>query len=95
MSTQTLKITKDNIAEHLINKMFEIIGVSETYENLITTQNETWFQDYSWNKEQEIEFIKYAKPLIKKTYRLTKDQLEKELMWFLFGYGLKRNDYGE
>lgn len=92
MNTQITKVTKNNIVEHLINKMFEIIGVSETYQNLIDTKSETWFRDYSWNKEQEEEFIKYARPLIKKTYRLTKGLVERELNWFLLFYGLSRNN---
>ena len=69
---KTLKITKQNINEVFINKMFEIIGSNETYDNLLKTNNESWFQDYTWNKEQEDTFKKYALPLIKKTYTLTK-----------------------
>ena len=93
MITQNIKVTKQNLNQILINKMFEIIGSCETYENLLETNDETWYQDYTWNKEQEDVFKKFAYPLIKKTYNLNKALAEKELMWFLLGYGLKRNDY--
>ena len=90
---KTLKITKQNINEVFINKMFEIIGSNETYDNLLKTNNETWFQDYTWNKEQEDTFKKYALPLIKKTYTLTKKETITNYYWWLLQFGLKRNDY--
>ena len=90
---KTLKITKQNINEVFINKMFEIIGSNETYDNLLKTNNETWFQNYTWNKEQEDTFKKYALPLIKKTYTLTKEETITNYYWWLLQFGLKRNDY--
>lgn len=93
MSTETLKITKDNLPEILVNKMFEIIGSQETYKNLIETKNETWYQDNTWNKTQEDEFLSFARPLVKKLYRINNTLVDDKLMWFLLKYGLKRNDY--
>lgn len=93
MNTQNIKVTKQNLNEVLINKMFEIIESSETYENLLKTNNETWYQDYTWNKEQEEVFKEFAQPLIKKLYKLTKERTEANYYWFLLQYGLKRNDY--
>lgn len=93
MNTKNLKITKDNIVEHLVNKMFEIIGVDNNYQNLIETKNETWFQDYTWNKDQEESFKIYTLPLIKKIYKLNKDVVNRNYYWFLLQYGLRRNDY--
>ena len=93
MSTKNSKVNKTNIVEHLINKMFDVIDSKETYQNLLETKNETWYQDYTWNKYQEDAFQAYALPLIKKTYNLSKELSNKELQWFLLCYGLKRNDY--
>ncbi len=88
-----MKLTKNNLLEHLINKMFEIINVDENYQNLIETKNKNWFQDHSWNKEQEESFKEYALPLIKKVYKLNKDLANNNYYWFLLQYGLRRNDY--
>lgn len=93
MDTQTLKVTKENKNEVFINKMFEIIGSSETYENLLETNNESWYQDYTWNKEQEGVFREYAFPIIKKLYKLNLTQAVSHYYWWLLMYGLKRNDY--
>jgi hypothetical protein len=73
--------------------MLEIANVQDSFNNLVETKNETWYQDYTWNKEQEDEFIEYALPLIKKTMKISKDRAKSTLDWFMLCYSLKRNDY--
>ena len=87
-----IKVTKQNINEVFVNKMFEIIGSNETYKNLLETNNETWYRDYTWNKEQEDQFREYALPIIKKLYTLTKEKTNTNYYWWLLQFGLKRND---
>lgn len=84
-----IKINKENILEHLINKMFEIADVKETYANLIGTEKDGWYSDNTWTKEQEKVFMDYAKPILKKVLKLNEKKANNELVWFLFDYGLK------
>jgi hypothetical protein len=79
------KITKQNLAEHLIQKQLEYVG--KTIEDI--KSDEKWYNNNTLTKEQYEEWKDYSLKLIKKTIKYRKSIVEREFAMFDLMYGLK------
>jgi len=79
------KITKQNLAEHLIQKQLEYVG--KTIEDI--KSDEKWYNNNTLTKEQYEEWKDYSLKLIKKTIKYRKSFVEREFAMFDLMYGLK------
>jgi aminoglycoside/choline kinase family phosphotransferase len=79
------KITKQNLAEHLIQKQLEYVG--KTIEDI--KLDEKWYNNNTLTKEQYEEWKDYSLKLIKKTIKYRKSIVEREFAMFDLMYGLK------
>lgn len=82
------KITRENIAEHLVQYELEMIG--KTIKDV--EGDEFWFSNNTMTSEQHEEFKKYAIPLLKKVFKYNKSKAEKTFDWFDLKYGLRIKD---
>ena len=82
------KITRENIAEHLVEYQLEMIG--KTIKEV--KEDEFWFSNNTITSEQHEEFKKYAIPLLKKVFKYNKSKAEKTFDWFNLQYGLRIKD---
>ena len=80
-----MKITRENIGEHLLEYQLSLIG--KTVQNALN--NDKWLQE--WDIDQEIfdEFTKYAITLLKKTFRYNTNRAKKTFDFFNLQFGLK------
>lgn len=79
------KEKKNEVIRKLINKQLEEYGV--TYDDVLNDPN--WFNKYTTTPEKEKEFEKWGIDLLRKELKLNKKEAEKEMSWFLLGWGLK------
>ena len=79
------KITRENIAEHLIRYQLEMVG--KTWEDALA--DEQWYWNITMTPQQFDEFMAYALPLVKKTFRCNKAKAQNIMDWFNLQWGLK------
>jgi hypothetical protein len=82
-----MKISRENLAEHLFEKMIEIIG--KTVQEAINNKN--WRNEWCMTHEQYIAFEKYAIPLIKKVLKCSKTKAIKAFDWYRLSFGISIN----
>lgn len=69
----------------LINKQME--PYNKKYEDL--KSEEEWYSKYTTTESQEEEFRKWAIDLLRRKGKMTKKRAQKEVDWFILGYGLR------
>lgn len=79
------KVNRQNIAEILFEYQLKLIDktVKEAAENT------KWRDEWVMTPEQGVRFVKYAIPLIKKTFKCSKSNAENTLHFFYAQFGLK------
>lgn len=82
------KITRENIAEHLVE--YELSLVGKTMEGVMNDRE--WYHNNTLTKEQVVEFKKYAIALIKKTLKCNKTKAESTFSWFWLQFGLREKN---
>jgi len=80
-----MKITRSNISEHLFEYQLGLIGKS--VKEAASTHD--WKTQWQISEKQMDEFVAYAIPLIKKTFKCNKTKAYAILYWFLVNFGLK------
>jgi hypothetical protein len=85
LGTTAKKITRENIARHLIE--YQLDMVDRKLEE--TIDDDKWYFNWTITSKQEEEFRNYAIPLIKKTFKCSKKRAENTFAWFWLGYGLR------
>lgn len=80
-----LKVTRQNISEHLFEYQLSLIG--KTVQDAIKTPD--WRQKWELPSLSSEIFRAYSIPLIKKTFRCNKSKAEKTFDFFLANFGLK------
>jgi hypothetical protein len=79
------KITRENIASHLLEYQFELIG--KTLKD--ADENENWLKEWQMSLEQEELVRAYAIPLLKKIFKCNTNRAKSTFEWFNLQYGLK------
>lgn len=79
------KITRENIAEHLIRYQLEMVG--KTWEDAMADQQ--WYYNFTMTQDQFDQFMAYALPLVKKVLRCNKSKAQIALDWFNLQFGLR------
>lgn len=79
------KITRENIAEHLVRYQLEMVG--KTWEDAMA--DEWWFSNITMTQQQFDDFMSYALPLTKKVLRCNKSTAQRALDWFNLQFGLR------
>ena len=79
------KVTRENIANHLLEYQFELIGRSLKE----AEETENWLKEWSMTQDQYEQFKAYAIPLIKKTFKCNSNRAKGTFEWFDLGYGLR------
>ena len=70
-----------------LKKMFKM--VCEKYPNKELTDQDDWYQQRTWTKEQEDKFRVWMKKLLKRRYDWTDRMITKEIGMFLLMWGWK------
>lgn len=81
-----MKITRQNIAEHLVEYQLSLIG--KTVKDAIVV-GPNWLTEWNYTQEHEEQMRKYAIPLIKKVFKCNKKKAESTYEWFRLTFGLK------
>jgi len=79
------KVTRDNIEDHLFNRMLEVIG--KTKVQLIDTYKYRF--DFTMTREQYIDYQKYCIKLIMKILRVSKTKATVAFERFWIDYGIR------
>lgn len=79
------KITRENIAEHLVRYQLEMVG--KTWEDAMADQQ--WYYNFTMTQDQFDQFMDYALPLVKKVLRCNKNKAQIALDWFNLQFGLR------
>lgn len=79
------KINRLNIADHLLEYQFNLIG--KTMADAV--KDETWIVAWSLTPEQYEQFKSYAVPLLKKVFKFNKAKAEQTFQWFNVQFGLQ------
>lgn len=79
------KINRLNIADHLLEYQFNLIG--KTVSDAV--KDETWIVAWSLTPEQYEQFKSYAVPLLKKVFKFNKAKAEQTFQWFNVQFGLQ------
>lgn len=79
-----MKITRNNISEHLFEHQLSLIGKS-----VKEAASVNWKTDWQISEKDMDKFVAYAIPLIKKTFKCNKTKAQGILYWFLVNFGLK------
>ena len=83
MALAVNKPTEDVLTQ-LLEKQFEMVGLSYTPD---FTKEDGWYRKATWTEEQETEFLKWGKDLLKK-HGIGVNQL----MLYLLNYGWLRKE---
>lgn len=78
-----MKITRQNISEHLFEYQLSLIGKS--VKDAIGID---WRKEWYITPEKSEEFSKYAIPLLKKIFKCSKSKATSTFEWFLLNFGL-------
>ena len=84
MEQKPEKITRENIAKHLLVYQLSLVGKTL----LDTLDEEEWYKVFTLTAQQKEEFDKYALALIRKVCKINKRKAIDALNWFDLGYGL-------
>jgi len=79
----------DDVFKALVNKQLEKYNVD--YDYVVANQKiegQEWFVYYTLTTAEYDAFRAWALPFIRKELRLSKKIADKELAWFILGYGL-------
>ena len=79
------KITRENIARHLIEYELEMVGKTM----MDTLDDDEWYFNNTMTSEQFEEFKSYAIPLLQKVFKFNKRKAIVNFEWFNFAYGLR------
>jgi len=82
---KTKKITRENIASHLLDYQLTLIG--KTRVDMI--DNDTWRIDWKMAIEKHEQFYNYAIPLIQKIFRCNRRKAVDTFLWFKNTFGIK------
>lgn len=82
------KITRLNIADHLLEYQLAMIG--KTIDE--ARKDDMWFFNWTITTEQYNQFRAYAIPLLKKTFRYNKRKAEETFDFFNLQFGLRIKD---
>lgn len=82
-----MKITRQNLSEHLFEKQLEIIGKS--VQDAVTERN--WRGEWCMTHEEFGKFRQYAIPLIKKTFKCNRSKAISTFNWFLINFGVNQH----
>jgi hypothetical protein len=80
-----MKITRENLGEHLIEYQLGMVG--KTMED--AKKDTQWFHNITITKAQHEEYMKYAIPLIKKVLKCNTSKAKKTFAWFDLEFGLR------
>ena len=83
---------QEKAVEDLINQMFIIAGHEVTF-NDVKTRKDNWFQQWTMTMEQNMEWQKWGKKYLQKTFRRRAKAAEMEMQWFSLQYGLSFSDF--
>lgn len=79
----------------LVVDMFRFIGDKRDEVEILTecTDEERWFDKYTWTMEQHEEWrTKHLIPIIRKRMHLNKDRAERESSWFMLQWSFRIKD---
>lgn len=79
------KITRENIAEHLVKYQLEMVG--KTWDDAMA--DEQWYYNITMTQQQFDDFMSYALPLAKKVLKCNKSTAQRALDWFNLQFGLR------
>lgn len=79
------KITRENLAEHLVRYELDMVG--KTFEEALA--DDKWWQKWHLTQEQYDQLKGYAIPLIKKVFKCNKSRAERTFAWFDLQFGLR------
>lgn len=79
------KITRENLATHLIDFQLKMIG--KTIDDI--KDDPEWYYNNTLTREQITDFNVYALPLIKKVYKCNTNRAKLILSMFDLNYGLR------
>ena len=79
------KVTRENIAEHLLDYQLSIIGKTK----LDTISDDKWRFNFTMTREQKKQFALYAIPLLQKVFRFNKSKANATLEFFNSQFGLR------
>ena len=71
----------------LIDKMFEIAGHAERYENV--KHIDGWYSKYTITKSQYNEFLKWGENYLTHRLNMYSKSAKIEMQWFTLAYGFK------
>lgn len=80
-----LKVHRQNIAEHLLEYQFRMIG--KTVQEAIADKE--WLQKWSFTQEEADKFKKYAISLIKRVFKCNKSKASSTFDFFNLQWGLR------
>jgi hypothetical protein len=83
-----IKITRLNIAEHLVEYQLNMIG--KTTEE--AKKDDMWYLNWTFTQRQYDLFRGYAIPLIKKVFKCNTKKAEETFSWFNLQFGLRLKD---
>jgi hypothetical protein len=79
------KINRLNVAEHLLEYQFNLIGKTK----MDAIMDETWIVGWSLTPEQYEQFRIYAVPLLKKVFKCNTNKAKQTFEWFMMQFGLQ------
>jgi len=86
------KLSDTEFLELMINKEFELINSDMTYQKLITEKDSDWYNKYSLDYEQYLEWKEYFMKLYPKWRgKKSKSQMSHDFSWFALRYAFKYN----
>jgi hypothetical protein len=79
------KINRLNVAEHLLEYQFNLIGKTK----MDAIMDETWIVGWSLTPEQYQQFRAYAIPVLKKVFKYNTNKAKETFEWFMMQFGLQ------
>jgi hypothetical protein len=79
-----MKINRLNVAEHLLEYQFNLIGKTK----MDAIIDETWIVGWSLTPEQYAQFKAYSIPLLKKVFKCNTNKAKDTFEWFMMQFGL-------
>jgi len=79
------KVTRENLAEHLVKYELEMVGKTL----MDAMDDDKWYFNFTMTREQNAQFKSYAIPLIKKVNKCNKERAENAYAWFDLQFGLR------
>jgi len=82
---ENIKINRENITKHLIEKELEMVGKSM----VDTLDDDQWWFNITMTRAQHEEFRTYTIKLIKKVFRCNSSRATATFEWFNLAFGLR------